>query len=800
MASSNPLLWLKPSGIWRYGIGILSILFAVVICHSPAFHLQSAPVSLFLSAIIVSAWLGGTGPAILAAAVSIPAFYYYILPPIHSFASKPEDLPRFLIFSVSAVFVGSMCAAQRRVTESLWRTRDELVETVHQLQRSNEFLEAGSRERKQAEEGLRRSEAYLTEAQRLSHTGSFGWRISTGEIFWSDETFRIFQYDRTTVPNVERILERVHPDDVASVKEAMERASQDGHDFEHEYRLVVPDGGVKHVHVVAHAERNQSGEIEFVGAVMDVSDRKRAEQELRESEALAEQHFRLVVDTTPAMINTCRPDGYLDYVNKGWLDYFGLSLETALDRADIMKMSAPSTGAGSGGSWQPIVHPEDLVRFRDHWKATLASGKPGECEGRVRRFDGQYRWHLFRGVPLCDEKGRPVKWYISAFDIEDRKRAEEALRRSEAYLAEAQRLTNIGSWARNVLTGHLVHSSEELSCLYGLDPDRRAPSFEDFVQRVHPDDRVRVIQTYESAIRAKKDFDTHFRVVLPGGTAKYMYGTGHPVFDPSGDVSEFVGIVMDVTERRRAEEERERLRQTQAELARINRVTTMGELTASLAHEINQPITAAVTNANTCVLWLTRDSPDIEEARAAAERIVKDGKRAAEIIKRIRRLFKKGTPERVPVDANEIVREMIPLLRSEAMQYSISFRTSLASDLPHVMADRVQLQQVLMNLILNGIDAVKGVDGAREVTINSQTADNQHILLSVSDTGVGLPSQGLSQIFDPFFSTKPDGSGMGLAISRSIVESHGGHLWAAGNTPRGASFYFTMPVDTPRLE
>src|SRR5579864_6674463 len=232
----------------------------------------------------------------------------------------------------------------------------------------------------------------------------------------------------------------------------------------------------------------------------------------------------------------------------------------------------------------------------------------------------------------------------------------------------------------------------------------------------------------------------------------------------------------------------------QADLAHVSRVTTMGELTASLAHEVNQPIAAAVTDANTCLRWLTRDHPDVEEARAAAMRIVKDGSRAADIITRIRRLFKKDTPEREPVDVNEVVREMIVLLRSEATRYSVFFRTELAEDLPQIMGDRVQLQQVIMNLIMNSIDAMKDVDGTRELTIKSQRAENEQLLVSVSDTGVGLPPQQADQIFNAFFTTKPHGTGMGLRISRSIVESHGGRLWAADTCPRGASFCFTLPT------
>jgi len=236
------------------------------------------------------------------------------------------------------------------------------------------------------------------------------------------------------------------------------------------------------------------------------------------------------------------------------------------------------------------------------------------------------------------------------------------------------------------------------------------------------------------------------------------------------------------------------LRQAQADLARVNRVTTMGELTASLAHEVNQPIAAASTNANTCLRWLAADTPNLEEARAAAMRIVKDGKRAAEIISRTRQLFKKDSSQRELVDVNEIIQEMTVLLRGETTRFNILVATDLAADPPKVMADRVQVQQVLMNLMINGIEAMKDEDGPRELAIRSQRAENEQLLVSVSDTGIGLPPQQANQIFNAFFTTKPHGTGMGLRISRSIVESHGGRLWAENNSPRGASFCFSLPT------
>jgi PAS domain S-box-containing protein len=490
---------------------------------------------------------------------------------------------------------------------------------------------------------------------------------------------------------------------------------------------------------------------------------------------------------------------------------------------------------------------------------------------------------------------------------------EEKLQRSEAYLAEAQRLTHTGSWAWRVAGGDALHLSEEWYRIYGFDPENGPPALEQLLERTHPEDRAKVKGAIDRAIDRKSDYEVEFRILLPDATTKYIHTVGHPVLNASGDLVQFVGSSTDITERKRAEqvtrllaaivesshdaivskslngvitswnkgaerlfgysaeeavgqnitliipperrhEERtiveqltrgervdnfetvrmhkdgtlldvsltispmkdasgrvvgasklarditerkraeEALRQAQTDLAHASRLTTLGEFTASLAHEVKQPIAAIVTDANTCVRWITRDEPDLKEVREAAWRIVKDANRASEIINRVRLLFKKGTPQRELVDVNEVAREMIILLGDEASRRSISVRTELAEDIPHVIGDRVQLQQVLMNLIVNGVEAMHDVNGTRELTIKSQPGENNEVLLSVSDTGMGLPRHRADDIFNAFFTTKTHGTGMGLRISRSIVESHGGRLWAADNSPRGASFCFTLPT------
>jgi PAS domain S-box-containing protein len=437
------------------------------------------------------------------------------------------------------------------------------------------------------------------------------------------------------------------------------------------------------------------------------------------------------------------------------------------------------------------VHPDDRAKVREISAAAGRDKIDYETDYRIIHPGGEIRDIHVVAHPVFNPSGDLVEFVGTVMDVTERKHAEDKLRQSEAYLAEAQKLTHTGSWVWEVAPRRALHLSEEWYRIYGFDPEEGMITWEKRLERIHPDDRAGQQQAIYRAINEKSDYEVEYRIILPSGTIRHLHSVGHPVLDASGNLVQFVGSSTDITERRQAEEA---LRQAQADLARISRITTMGELTASLAHEVNQPIAAAVTDANTCLRWLNRDQPDLDEAREAASRMVKDATRAAEIISRTRLLFKKVNPQWESLDMHEIIREMVALMSGEAARYSISVWAELAAELPEVMGDRVQLQQVLMNLLVNSIEAMKDADGPRELIIRSQTTENGQLMVSISDTGVGLPPQQANKIFDAFFTTKPQGTGMGLRISRSIVESHGGRLWAADNSSRGASFHLSLPT------
>jgi PAS domain S-box-containing protein len=422
----------------------------------------------------------------------------------------------------------------------------------------------------------------------------------------------------------------------------------------------------------------------------------------------------------------------------------------------------------------------------------LAVAVDQEFDFRIVRPDGAVRHIHNVSHPVVGADGVVATYVGTSVDVTERKLAEAAMRRSQDYLLEAQAMGRMGSWMWDE-EAQEWSGSPELHRIYGLDSDEEPVTRKVMEDALHPDDGVLVGEAIETGVTTNSHFDVEHRIVRPDGSIRHLVTVGHPVFSEDGRLLEIVGMTMDVTERKQAEEA---LRQAYADLTRVSRITTMGELTASLAHEINQPIAAAVANANAALRWLAAATPDLDEARSTVEAIVDNARRAAEIVARTRKLFEKGEILREPIAIDEVVRETVMLLGGEAARESASIRLFLAGGAAEVEADRVQLQQVLMNLVLNAIDAVKEGDGRRELAVTSELAENNcQVMVSVSDTGVGLPVGGSDHLFETFFTTKPHGTGMGLSISRSIIAAHGGRLWAEANHPRGAVFRFALPVN-----
>jgi PAS domain S-box-containing protein len=497
----------------------------------------------------------------------------------------------------------------------------------------------------------------------------------------------------------------------------------------------------------------------------------------------SEDRLRLVIDTIPAHVWSAAPDGSVDFINRRWLVSTGLSAKKGLD-----------------WNWGSVVHSDDLPRFLDGWHRALAVGEPMESEARLWQADGKYRWFLIRNVPLRDELGNIVKWYGTSIDIEDRKQAEDALRQSQAYLSEAQRLSHTGSFSWRVPSGEIFWSAE----MYRIFQCERTtmPSVELAFQRTHPEDALGLKQVVARASQDGKDFDFEHRLLMPDGSVKYVHVVAHCEKGEPGEV-EYVGALMDVTAVKEAEGKiklaEEALRQAQADLAHVNRVTTMGELTASLAHEVNQPLSAIAANGHACLRWLSADPPNLAKAREAAERIIRDGQDAGEIVRRVRALFRRTPGEKDVLDLNEVIGEVLRLLRGDAGKRGIAVETDLDKKLPSVVADRIQLQQVVLNLVLNGIEAMdQVVDHPKTIFIRSAWESPNAAVVEVRDNGAGFENP--ERAFEAFFTTKQNGMGMGLAICRSIIEAHHGRLWVARSEGPGATVCFTIPLKSSGIE
>jgi PAS domain S-box-containing protein len=510
----------------------------------------------------------------------------------------------------------------------------------------------------------------------------------------------------------------------------------------------------------------------YLCLVRDISERKRAEEELRASE----ERFRTLVQFS-----------------------FDVYWETDAQHRFIRQQfaerlaDAPAPGSEIGKTrWEvPYLEP-DPEAWRQH-RETLDAHLPFRDFELARPApDGGKRYVSVSGLPVFDKSGRFIGYRGVGRHITDRKRAEEALRRSEAYLAEAQRLSHTGTVAFNATAA--VHWSQESYRIWELDPLQGLPDRQTVLQRIHPDDRDRMDMATEEAVREKRAFALEFRIVLPDGTVKYIESTGYPLLSADGELSEMIATLVDVTERKHAQKEHERLRQLESDLAHLNRLGIMGELTASLAHEILHPIATARNNARAATRFLDMSPPNMAEVREALACIVRDADRGKAIVNRIRDHIKKAPPRHELFDLNEAIEEVIEMVRAPIEKNTVSVRTRLAPGLNSVWGDRVQLQQVVLNLVLNAVEAMGSVaEGARTLTIRTES-DAAGILVLVHDSGPGIDPEHLQRVFDPFYTTKDSGLGMGLSICRSIIAAHGGRLWADADQPRGTVFQFALPA------
>jgi PAS domain S-box-containing protein len=876
----------------------------------------------------------------------------------------------------------SEISERRQAEQALHRAHDDLeglvTERTGQLARANE--------------SLHRTESYLAEAQRLSQTGSWAFNVATREIVhWSQEYFCIFGFDpEQGMPSFETFLQRIHPDDRVRATEVIERAVRERTDHEQDCRIVLPDGTMKYIHAIGHPVFNSSGElVEFVGTVIDATERKRAEEErhahlwfLESMDQVnraiqgtndLEQMMSDVLDAVLAILNCdrawlvypCDPEAPswkvpMEHARPEFPGLFVLGLDLPVD-PEIAKVfqtvRASSSPVRFGPGSKHRLPAEAAQRFSIQSMIGMAIYPKGDKPYMLGLHQCSYpRVWTPQEERLFQEIGRRLEDALTGLLMF------RNLGESERKLEEAQRLTHVGYWERDADTD-LITWSDETYRIFGLQPQARTLNLAQLPELIHPEDKQIVVQAVAEALRGGPRYDVEYRVIRPNGEVRLVHSQGDITRDESGRPRRMFGTVQDITERKQAEQhlvaqytvtqilaeaatlqeatpkilravceclvwdvgalwsidreagvlrcvevwhkesveipefeatsrkstfmpgiglpgrvwsshepayipdvvhdanflrapiaarevlhaafgfpillggevlgvieffsaeirqpeqdllnmmatigsqigqfiERKRaedaLHHAQMELAHVTRVATLGEMSASIAHEINQPLAAVVNNANACLRWLAGPTPNLEEARQSAALITADGHRAGEIISRIRALAKKAPPRKDWLDINETIRDVIAFARSEVQRNGVALETRLSDDVhyvPLILADRIQLQQVILNLMMNAIEAMSGAgEGPRELLVRSGTAESQRVLVAVRDSGPGLDPKSLDRLFDAFYTTKPHGLGMGLAICRSIVEAHSGRLWATANEDRGATFQFTLPT------
>jgi PAS domain S-box-containing protein len=582
-------------------------------------------------------------------------------------------------------------------------------------------------------------------------------------------------------PDGSRYLTVVHPEDRDAVDQALARSIETGTSFVGRYRQRRSDGRHRWVESRAEPLRDDSGKIvQWYGVSVDIDDLVTAQEALR----YRERELSQLVDMVPVHIRRLTPEGEPTFFNKRLLDFFGLGSPAQLDKPGMSRLAA---------AIKTLVNPDDSDRLLATVRHSVATGEPYSMKYRMRRADGAYRWVDGRAEPLRDQSGAIVQWYVISIDIDDEMRAQEALRDREQELSQLVDMVPSLLW-RLSPEGESTFFSKRLIEFCGLDVGAfQGPGKNRLLAAIatlfHPDDQARLAEALTHSLVTGESFSLTYRLRRADGIYRWMSGRAEPLRDESGGIVQWFGLSHDIDGEVRAQEE---LRLARESLARASQAASLAELSASIAHEVNQPLAAIVTNSNACQRWLSATPPNLERAQKTVERIIRNANAAADVVSHIRALFKHSVESRTSTALGSVIAEAQNLMAEEAARRRIRMNVEVESDLPPIALDRVQVQQVLVNLIRNGMEAMDSVTGNRVLGIRVHRSDDV-VQIDISDRGPGVEDP--ERMFEPFFTTKEHGMGMGLAISRSIVESHGGRLWAENNESQGATFTFTLPVE-----
>ncbi len=646
---------------------------------------------------------------------------------------------------------------------------DRVAQRTAELAAANDTLQAEFAERRRAEEALRASERDALLIVE-SVPGLVALLAATGEVELVNGP--MLEFFGQTLEELKQwgTNDTVHPEDLPQVLDVFGQSIASGAPYQITQRFKRRDGAYRWFVNSGYPVRDFAGRIvRWCVLLTEIDDLKRAEDAIRRNE----RNLQLTIDTIPALVWTAQTDGSAIFFNRHYLDYIGFTPDQAM-----------------GWGWTAAVHEDDLSGLQKAWASIQASDQPGEAEARLRRFDGEYRWFLLRTNPLRDESGRTVAWYGINTDIDDRKRAESELRRSEAFLEAGQRSARVGTFSWSVESDEIT-CSDQFYRIFEFDRGLLV-TLQRIESRVHPEDRPQIADLIVKMRGNAIDIEFAQRLLMPGGAVKHVRVVAHGAQEEDGRL-EYIGAVQDVTVQHLSEEA---LSQARSDLAHVARVTSLSAFTASIAHEVNQPLSGIITNAGTCLRMLNSVPPNVEGARETARRTIRDGNRASDVIARLRALFSKKELTLESMNLNEAAQDVVALSLKDLQRNGVLLQSELADDLPVVMGDRVQLQQVILNLIRNASEAMTDVhDRPRLLLIRTGLEADEQVRLTVRDTGVGFESGDTGKLFEAFHTTKNGGMGIGLSVSRSIIERHRGRIWAETNNGPGAAFSFCIPRD-----